>query len=241
MDFLLFGRELPAFELRIAMAKPPVLRGAQNALVRLRKSRYGRLETLRWLDVLLEDVELEALYTAYYMGMQRFADLIGNDHPVQLTFLERFMNWQENQFALPSRCTRDIEGLLREPALLPFVWMNWIPTTLPSTPSAPTAPFRVDFVFIVENRKVVIALGDLTNSTAYELDPHCGGWGPTCARSDSPSTCASTGGSAGTTGRCSASAGTRSRPSLWNCLSPILACEVERVGGEDVGHLRGCT
>src|SRR5215471_6171364 len=133
MDFLLLGRELPTFELRIAMAKPPVLRCAQHALVRLRKGRYGRLETLRWLDVLLEDVEVEALYTAYYMGMQRFADLIGKDHPVQLTFFERFVNWQENQFALPSRCKRDFEGLLREPALLPFMWMNWIPATLPYT------------------------------------------------------------------------------------------------------------
>lgn len=177
MDFLLLGRELPTFELRIAMDKPPLLRCARNALVRLRKGWYGRLETLRWLDVLLEDVEAEALYTAYYMGMQRFVDLIGKDHPVQLTFFERFVKWQENQFALPSRCTRDFEGLLQEPALLPFVWMNWIPATLSDTPSAPTAPFRVDFVLIVEDRKVVIALDALSDFTEYELDPHLRGMG----------------------------------------------------------------
>lgn len=177
MDFLLLGRELPTFELRIAADKPPWLRCAQNALVRLRKGWHGRLETLRWLDVLLEDVEAEALYTAYYMGMQRFADLIGKEYPIQLTFFERFVKWQENQFVIPSRCTRDFEGLLQQPALLPFVWMNWMPGAMSGLPLAPTAPFRVDFVLIVDNRRLVIALDDLTDFTTYELDPHLRGVG----------------------------------------------------------------
>jgi hypothetical protein len=44
---------------------------------RLRKGWHGRLETLRWLDVLREAVEAEALDTAYSRGIQRFAELIG--------------------------------------------------------------------------------------------------------------------------------------------------------------------
>jgi hypothetical protein len=177
MDFLLLGRELPTFELRVAMDKPPLLRCSQHALVRLRKGWYGGLETLRWLDVLLEDVEVEALYTAYYMGMQRFADLIGKDHPVQLTFFERFVKWQESRSIVPGTYTKDFEGLLEEPALLPFVWMNWLPGALSCTPSTLTAPFRVDFAMIVENRQVVIEFDDLTEFTEYNLDPQLRGMG----------------------------------------------------------------
>jgi hypothetical protein len=177
MDFLLLGRELPTLELRVAAGQPPLLRCTQSALVPLRKGWHGRLETLRWLDVLLEDVEAETLYTAYYMGIQRFADLIGKEYPIQLTFFERFVKWQEARFTMPGRCTLDFEDLLQEPALLPFVWLNWVPGTLPATPSAPTAPFRVDFVLIVENRRLVIALDDLTDFMDYELDPHWRGVG----------------------------------------------------------------
>jgi hypothetical protein len=177
MDLLLLGRELPTFELRIAAGKPPALRCARGTLVRLRRDRSGRLETLRWLDVLLDDVEVEALYTAYYLTTQRFADLIGQDHPVQLAFFERFVKWQEARCTVPGRCTLDFEGLVQEPALLPCVWMNWMPGLLPGTLSAPTAPFRVDFVLVVENRRLAIAFDDLTDFAEYALDPHLQGMG----------------------------------------------------------------
>ncbi len=177
MDFLLLGRELPAFELRIDVGRPPSLRCAHKALVRLRKGWYGRLETLRWLDVLLEDVEVEALHTAYDMAIQRFADLLGKDHPVQLMFFERYVKWQESQYIVPGTHTKDFEGLLEEPALLPFVWMNWLPGALSRTPSTLTAPFRVDFAMIVENRRVVIEFDGLTEFTQYNLDPQLRGMG----------------------------------------------------------------
>jgi hypothetical protein len=47
MDFLLLGRELPAFEPRADVGRAPSLRYDPKALVRLRKGWYSRLETLR--------------------------------------------------------------------------------------------------------------------------------------------------------------------------------------------------
>jgi hypothetical protein len=177
MEFLLLGRELPAFELRIDAGSPPSLRCADKAVVRLRKGWYSRLETLRWLDVLLEDVEGEALHTAYDMAIQRFTDLLGKDHPIPRLFFQRYVQWQERQYLVPGTHTKDFEGLLEEPALLPFVWMNWLPGALSGTSSTSLEPFRVDFALIVEHRKLVIEFDDLTDFTAYDLDPQLRGMG----------------------------------------------------------------
>jgi hypothetical protein len=177
MAFLVLGRELPAFQLHIDVGRPPSLRCDHKALVRLRKGWYGRLEKLRWLDVLLEDLKVEALRTAYDRAIQRFADLIGKDHPFQLAFFECYVKWRESPYIVPSTHTKDFEGLLEELALLPFMRMNWIPGVLSCTPSILTAPFRVDFAMIVENRQVLIEFDDPNEFTEYNLAPQLRGMG----------------------------------------------------------------
>jgi hypothetical protein len=177
MDFLLLGRELPAFNLCIDAGSPPSLRCDHKGVVRLRKGWYDRLETLRWIDVLLEDVEGEAMHTAYDLMIQRFADLLGKDYPIQRRFFQRYVQRQEYQYLVPGTPTKDIEGLLEEPALLPFVWMNWLPGLLSGTPSISLAPFRVDFAMIVEHRRVVIEFDDLSEFMGYDLDPQWRGMG----------------------------------------------------------------
>ena len=175
MDFLLLGRELPAFNLRLEKGKPPYLRYENHALVRLRRGWYGTSETLRWIDLILDDVETEAFATAYRIVIQRFAELIGEDHPTQLSFFKRCVEWGQTQPALTGTDKSDFENVLEEPALLPFVWMNWLPCSLPDAPSAPTAPFRVDFVLLYEGRRLVIELNSPTQFTEYVVDPQLRG------------------------------------------------------------------
>jgi hypothetical protein len=62
---------------------------------------------------------VEALHIVYDMAIQRFADLLGKDHPVQLMFFERYVKWQESQYIVPGTHTKNFEGLLEESASSP--------------------------------------------------------------------------------------------------------------------------
>lgn len=58
--------------------------------------------------------------------------------------------------ALTGTEKRTFEHVLEEPALLPCVWMNWMPVGLSCGPMAPKGPFPVVFVVIFASRRVVI-------------------------------------------------------------------------------------
>jgi hypothetical protein len=123
----LLGRELPAFELRVERGKPPSIRYDYQSLIRLPKGRSGRVETLRWCDVLVDDSGAETIETAYKMLIRRLVELIGEDHPAQLDFFRRYVKWTATQPALTGTKKRTFDQLVQEPALLPCVWMNWAP------------------------------------------------------------------------------------------------------------------